>query len=149
MTPTNVSAISSRLPGAPDPLVAAFPDVDCGHAPLTQHIVVQLRTPKKMSAGGIVLPDEVRETEKWNTQTAKVVAVGPLAFKDRDTLKPWPEGPGFAVGDFVRVPLHGGDKWAVNIPGAQVDDHALFLCLRDTDVICKVTGDPLAIIAVV
>ena len=34
-----------------------------------------------------ILADEVRDTEKWNTQVAKVVAVGPLAFCDRNTGK--------------------------------------------------------------
>ena len=74
-------------------LQEAFPAVDPGALPVGGRILVQWRAAKKtVTSSGIVLIEETKETEKWNNQVAKVIAVGPLAFKKRDTLEPWPEG---------------------------------------------------------
>jgi co-chaperonin GroES (HSP10) len=76
---------------------------------------------------------------------AKVVAIGPIAFCHRDTMQPWPEGSWVSVGDYIRVPKWGGDRWEVKIPGEDdLEDPALFMILNDHEVIAKVTGDPLA-----
>lgn len=69
----------------------AFPSVEPGAKPLGGRILVQLRrTKKKTTAGGIILVEETKEAEKWNNMVAKVVEVGPLAFKNRDTMQSWP-----------------------------------------------------------
>jgi co-chaperonin GroES (HSP10) len=122
----------------------AFPAVDPGAAPLGGRILVQLRrTKKKSTNSGIILVEETRQTEKWNGQIAKVVAIGPLAFKHRDTMQSWPEGSWCEVGDFIRVPKWGGDRWEVKIPDeSDLEDPALFMILNDHEVIAKVTGDP-------
>jgi co-chaperonin GroES (HSP10) len=117
----------------------AFPPCDPGLAPSGNRVVVQLRTPKKMTKGGIVLPTDVRETEFWIAQTAKVLAVGPVAFRDRKTLELWPEGAWCAAGDYVRVPKQGGDRWVIELEDG---DQALIVVFSDLDVIGKVTGDP-------
>src|SRR5215510_5325160 len=70
----------------------AFPDVPAGVTPFGSRIVCQVRRPMDRTKSGFHLPQETRETEKWNTQVAKVIALGPGAFKDRDTLTVWPEG---------------------------------------------------------
>jgi co-chaperonin GroES (HSP10) len=136
-----------------DPLVAsseaelawAFPSVDPGAKPLGARILVQLRrTKKKTTSAGIILVEETKETEKWNNMVAKVIAVGPLAFKKRDTMEPWPEGSWCEVGDYLRVPKWGGDRWEVPVEGEPDEDQALFMVLNDHEVIAKVTGDPLA-----
>ena len=120
----------------------AFPAVDPGAKPLGARILVQLRrTKKKTTSAGIILVEETREAEKWNNMVAKVIELGPLAFKKRDTMEPWPEGSWCAVGDFIRVPKWGGDRWEVAIPGEE--EPALFMVLNDHEVIAKVTGDPL------
>jgi len=94
---------------------------------------------------GIILVSETKETEKWQNMVAKVIALGPLAFKKRDTMEPWVEGIWCEVGDFLRVPKWGGDRWEVPVPGASnEDDPALFMVLNDHEVIAKLTGDPLA-----
>ncbi len=73
-------------------LAWAFPSVDPGAKPLGARILVQLRrTKKKVTSAGIILVQETKETEKWNNMVAKVVDIGPLAFKKRDTMEPWPE----------------------------------------------------------
>ena len=125
-------------------LQEAFPAVDPGAVPVGGRILVQWRQVKKtVTSSGIVLVEETKETEKWNTQVAKVIAVGPLAFKKRDTLEPWPEGNWVQVGDFVRMPKWGGDRWEV--PFGEHDEHALFSIFNDHEVIAKVTGDPLKV----
>ena len=130
----------------PDPqeLAWAFPDVNPGMAPLGGRVVVQLRRIKKKT-GRIVLVEETKENEKWNNMIGRVVALGPLAYKNRDTMTAWPEGAWAQVGDFVRVPKWGGDRWEVKVEGQ--DDHedpALFMILNDHEIIAKVIGDPLA-----
>ena len=124
----------------------AFPEVDPGAAPVGGRILVQWRqTIKKTTASGIVLVEETKETEKWNNQVAKVIAVGPSAFKKRDTLEPWPEGNWVEVGDFVRVPKWGGDRWEVPFGDPSIGETALFSVFNDHEVIAKVTGDPLKV----
>jgi len=123
----------------------AFPDVQCGILPFGSRVLVQIRTPKTQSAGGIYMPNETRETEIWNTQVAKVIAMGPGAFRNRDTLELWPEGEWCHEGHFVRVPKYGGDRWQVPVP--QTGESALFTIFRDLDIIGRVEGDPLAIVA--
>ena len=127
-------------------LAWAFPSVDPGAKPLGGRILVQLRrTKKKTSGSGIILVEETKETEKWQNMVAKVLKIGPLAFKNRDTMQGWPEGSWCAVGDYIRVPKWGGDRWEVAVPGEdELEDKALFMVLNDHEVIAKLTGNPLA-----
>jgi co-chaperonin GroES (HSP10) len=127
-------------------LAWAFPSVDPGAQPLGGRILVQLRrTHKKATSAGIILVEETKETEKWNNMVAVVVALGPLAYKNRDTMEYWPEGTWSQVGDYIRVPKWGGDRWEVKVPGDDdYEDPALFMILNDHEVIAKLTGDPMA-----
>lgn len=129
----------------------AFPALDPGAKPLGARVLVQLRrVKKKTSSGGIILVEETRETEKWQNMVAKVIELGPLAFKKRDTMEPWVEGIWCEVGDFVRVPKWGGDRWEVPVPGAADDeDPVLFMVLNDHELIAKITGNPLDVKAFV
>ena len=125
-------------------LAWAFPSVDPGAAPLGGRILVQLRrTRQKTSGSGIILIEETKETEKWQNMVAKVIAVGPLAFKHRDTMASWPEGSWCEPGQFIRVPKWGGDRWEVPVPGEHDEDPALFAVFNDHEVIAKVLGNPL------
>ena len=121
----------------------SFPKVDPGLTPLGGRVLVQLRRVKKTTASGIILHNDTRDHEKYNTQIAKVVAVGPLAFKKRDTMEPWPEGIWAEPGDFVRVPKYGGDRFEVVI-NDEPEEPALFMLVNDHELIAKVTGDPMA-----
>jgi co-chaperonin GroES (HSP10) len=124
----------------------AFPSVDPGAKPLGGRILVQLRRTKKKTTGsGIILVEETKEAEKWNNMVAKVIEVGPLAFKNRDTMQGWPEGSWCVAGDYIRVPKWGGDRWEVKVPEEdQAEDPALFMILNDHEIIAKVTCSPLA-----
>jgi co-chaperonin GroES (HSP10) len=127
-----------------DAMAEAFPAVDAGIQPFGSRVLIQIRTPKKKSAGGIIIDIHgSNETEKWNTQIGKVVAMGPLAFKNRNDMKTWQEGEWCTAGEYVRVAKYGGDRWEVKIPGK--DESAMFVIFNDLDIIGQVTGDPLAI----
>jgi len=121
----------------------AFPPCDPGVTPFGSRVLCQIRTPKQKTKGGIILTSDTRETDAWNTQVAKVIGVGELAFRNRTTGEAWPEGSWCTVGDFVRVPKYGGDRWTVKTDDGQGE--ALVVIFNDLDLIGKVTGDPLAI----
>ncbi len=111
-----------------------FPPVDPGVQPQGNRIVVQLRKAKDLSKGGIVLVSETKATQKYNEVVAKVIKVGPLAYKDVMTLQPWPEGPWAEPGDLVRTIKYGGDRWAI----PHGDGEVVFIILQDREVICKI-----------
>ena len=123
-------------------LEEAFPSVDPGVTPFGSYVLIQIRCPKKTTSSGIIIVDDVQETEKWNTQVGKVISVGPLAFKNRNTMEDWPEGSWCSVGEYVRVAKYGGDRWEIPI---SKEEAAMFVIFKDTDLIGKVTGDPLRV----
>lgn len=137
---------SSTVDSQESELAWAFPSVDPGAKPLGGRILVQLRrTKKKATSAGIILVEETKETEKWQNMVAKVIEIGPLAFKHRDTMASWPEGSWCQAGEYIRVPKWGGDRWEVKVPGEDdLEDPALFMVLNDHEIIAKLTGDPLA-----
>jgi co-chaperonin GroES (HSP10) len=107
---------------------------------------VQLRrTKKKATSAGIILIEETKETEKWQNMVAKVIEIGPLAFKHRDTMQSWPEGSWCVAGDFIRVPKWGGDRWEREVPNEEGnEDPVLFMTINDHELIARVTDDPLS-----
>ncbi len=141
-----MNVIDSTVAGNSADLQDSFPAVDPGAKPLGARVLVQLRrTKKKTTAAGIILVEETRETEKWQNMVGKVIALGPLAFRKRDTMEPWVEGLWVDIGEYVRVPKWGGDRWEVPLPGAKEDeDPVLFMVLNDHEIIATVTGDPLS-----
>jgi co-chaperonin GroES (HSP10) len=127
----------------PEEMAWAFPEVKPGQRPYGGRVIVQLRRIKK-TAGRIIIVDETKENEKWNNMIGKVVAIGPLAFKNKDTMASWPEGSWAQIGDYVRVPRWGGDRWERNVPGEDEKDPVLFMTLNDHELIAKITDDPLS-----
>lgn len=144
MSKSSVAELPSR---SERDLAEAFPNAEPGLQPLGSRVLVQMRTPRRVSKGGVILTAADRDAEKWNTQVAKVVALGPLAFCNRDTGKPWAEGKWCQVGDFVRVAKYGGDRWEV--PVGSDDEPALFILFNDLEIMGLVTGDPLGVRAYV
>jgi co-chaperonin GroES (HSP10) len=97
---------------------------------------VQLRREKVSSKGGILLVDETRQTLRFNETVAKVISIGPLAYKSPDNLEPWVEGPWCQVGDLVRTIKYGGDRFVV-----QPDDDGapvVFITVQAREVISKI-----------
>ena len=133
--------------GVSDPVELdwAFPAVKPGQEPYGGRVIVQLRRIKRKTSGRIILVEETKENEKWNNMIGRVVAIGPLAFKNRDTMQAWPEGSWAQIGDYVRVPKWGGDRWERTVSGGEEgEDPVLFMTLNDHELIAKVTDDPLS-----
>ena len=120
--------VGTQQASDPAELAWAFPDVPAGQAPLGGRVIVQLRRIKK-NAGKIILVEETKENEKWNNMIGRVVAIGPLAYRNRDTMATWPEG-----------------SWARPVTGEENGDlnPVLFMTINDHEVIAKVTDDPLS-----
>lgn len=114
----------------------AFPIVPCGVKPLGSRVLVQLRTVRNKTNAGLILVEDTKAFNKSVAQIAKIVALGPIAYRNRDTLDRWPEGAWVEVGDFVRVPKYGGDRFERAIPGT--DDTAIFCIFNDHEIIAKV-----------
>lgn len=113
-----------------------FPDVDPGIEILGDRVLVQLRREKIASKGGILLVEETRQTLRFNETVAKVRDIGPLAYKNPETMSPWPEGQWVQIGDLVRTIKYGGDRFVV-----QPDDDGapvVFITLKATEVISKI-----------
>jgi co-chaperonin GroES (HSP10) len=113
-----------------------FPEIDPGVEILGDRVLVQLRREKITSKGGIILVDETKQTLRFNETVAKVISIGPLAYKSPDDLTPWPEGPWCNVGDLVRTIKYGGDRFVVQ----PEDDGApvVFITLQAREVISKI-----------
>lgn len=119
----------------------AFPTIEPGVVPFGSRVLCQIRRAKTRTKGGIILAEETRDTEMWNTQVAKIRALGPLAFHNRSTGEPWPEGKWVEVGDYVRAPKYGGDRWSVRDANGE---EVIFVLFNDLDLLGKISGDPLA-----
>jgi co-chaperonin GroES (HSP10) len=113
-----------------------FPDVDPGVEILGDRVLVQLRREKTTSKGGIFLVEETRQTLRFNETVAKVISIGPLAYKSPQDLTPWVEGPWCQIGDLVRTIKYGGDRFVL-----QPDDDGapvVFITLQAREVISKI-----------
>lgn len=119
----------------------SFPAVDPKVLPLGARVLCQLVTTRSMTKSGIMLVQETKETEQWNMQVARVLALGPLAFCNRETGKPWNEGMWAEPGDFVIIPRWGGQRRTVQ--DKQGGDPVFFVTVNDHEVIEKVYGNPL------
>jgi co-chaperonin GroES (HSP10) len=135
----------------------AFPAVDPGTEPFGSLVLLQIKAAATKTKGGLILSDNTIETEADNTKVAKVLACGPLAFHDRATKTPWPEGAWCQPGEFVRIGLYGGDRWRVCYDTVKVKDrdgrvireqkvYAEFALLEDLVLKGRVK-DPLAALA--
>lgn len=129
----------------PETLEEAFPAVDPGIVPHGDYVLLQLKKPKKRSTkAGIILVEETQATDKYNNCVAKVIALGPLAYSDPQTLASWPEGKWVSEGDYVMTVKWGGarfDQPFVNKEGEQ--DFASFVIVHDREIYCSIIGDPL------
>jgi co-chaperonin GroES (HSP10) len=113
-----------------------FPHIDTGIEVAGDRVLVQLRREKSTSKGGIILVDETRQTLRFNETVAKVIQIGPLAYKSPEDLTPWPEGNWCNVGDLVRTIKYGGDRFVV-----QPDDEGspvVFITLQAREIISRI-----------
>ena len=120
-------------------LQSAFPEIDPGLYPKGARVLVQLRTVREKTEGGIVLVEDSRQFNKANTQLGKMIHLGPIAYRNRETGQPWPEGTWVKAGDLVRVPKYGGDRFERKIPGT--NDTAIFCIFSDHEIIAQIDPD--------
>ena len=113
-----------------------FPEIDPGVEVVGDRVLVQLRREKIKSKGGIILVDETKQTLRYNETVAKVIQIGPLAYKSPEDLTPWIEGPWCEVGQYVRTIKYGGDRFVIqpNDEGAPV----VFITIQAREVISKI-----------
>lgn len=122
-------------------VLANFPNVVPKVIPVGARVLCQLITPRSTTASGIVLVHETKETERWNNQVARVIAMGPLAFCNRETGLPWHEGMWCEPGDFVIIPRWGGNRRTVKTK--EGEDPVYFVTVNDHEIIERVYGNPL------
>lgn len=83
-----------------------FPKIDSGIKPTGNTVIIQgIHIPEKR--GGIILTQDYRDTEAYDVQVGMIVAMGPLAYKNKTTLEPWKEGNWAEVGAIVSLPRSG------------------------------------------
>lgn len=109
-----------------------FPDVEHGIKPLGSQVLVQGKLIPAKTTSGIALPDDYREKESYLIRIGKIVAVGDLAFKNRDTGAVWQEGEWAKVGDFVYAPA-SGSVISKMVNGERIT----FVLLNDVELIAK------------
>lgn len=117
-------------------LSTAFPDVKPGLKPLGARVLVQLRTVREKTHAGIVLVEDSKAFNKANTQLGKIISLGPIAFRNRESGELWREGVWARAGDLVRIPKWGGDRFERKIPGTE--DTAIFCIFSDHELIAQV-----------
>lgn len=126
---------------SPSEIEDAFPKIDFGIIPTGSRVLVQIRRPKT-KIGSILLSEYSKDAELDNTQVAKVIAVGPLAFRSRNTMELWPEGAWYKEGDYVFVPKYAGSRWRRDLPN-QKGEKVEFVIFNDLDIVGLVTINPL------
>lgn len=118
-----------------------FPEVDCGREPCGNRITVQLmRVPRKH--GSILIASETQDFNRNSTAVCRVVKIGHIAFKHRETGEQWKEGAWAEIGDIVLMPRYGGmNRVEIPVPGATEDDSpVIFATYNDYDVLDRVVG---------
>lgn len=122
----------------------AFPVIDPEFEPFGPKVLIQVRRVLTRTKSGIFLGEADKTTEAWNTVVGKLIAVGPLAFKNRATAQPWPEGMWAQIGDMVRFPRHTGDRLSVKLNDDR-GDPVVILLLDDHQITGRYTGNPMDI----
>ena len=72
------------------------------------HVLVRPVSIKEKTKGGILLPDSTKEDMSYLTTVGRVVALGDLAYQDKDKF---PKGEWCKVGDYVAYGRHVGHKF--------------------------------------
>jgi len=134
-------------PLASDDLLRYFPPIASPLLPMEDRVVVQLRKPPLTAYAGssLILGTGDRDTERWNQCVGKILALGKQAV---ETAAEWD----LSEGDYVRIPVYGGDRIEVPCPDEyrfqhvtkHVKDDAdiILVTIRIHEVLSKITVDP-------
>ena len=94
--------------------------------PMNWKVLIQPNDIKAETKGGILLPDKVKENEQILTAHGTVMAVGELAYRERETGERWKQEIVPQVGDKVTYGKYAGQKIVVN--------NVRFLLLNDDEI---------------
>ena len=96
-----------------------FPKAHCPVEATFHYIIVQMKKPITTSRGGIILPDETKDAEYYNTIIGKVLHIGPSAFRVRATGSPIYaySSPPYGVGDYVLFGKFAGQRFKSSSDG--------------------------------
>ena len=94
--------------------------------PMNWKVLIQPNDIKAEPKGGILLPDKVKENEQILTAHGTVMAVGELAYRERETGERWKQEIVPQVGDKVTYGKYAGQKIVVN--------NVRFLLLNDDEI---------------
>lgn len=106
-------------------MIPALTDCDPGFDPVEYNVLIAPETVAEKTAGGLFLPDAVKETDELAAVRGLLVAVSPLAFN----FDVWPEDgpPRPKPGDHVIYARYGG----IVLKG---DDGRDYRLMKDKDV---------------
>lgn len=139
----------------------AFPShVNPGIYPTGDFLLIQYQRAAD-KVGAVYLPQQGKEILKANIVVARVLALGPLAYRNKvpnldkngeilrnpdgsAVFEEWPEGAHVRPGQFVRALKMAPDRWGVADP---LDKHNMvgFGICRESDVIGVVIGNPMSV----
>jgi co-chaperonin GroES (HSP10) len=94
--------------------------------PMNWKVLIQPNDIKAETKGGILLPDKVKENEQILTAHGTVMAIGELAYRERETGERWKQEIVPQVGDKVTYGKYAGQKIVVN--------NVRFLLLNDDEI---------------
>ena len=118
-----------------DPSLIEKPLLDRLPQPTGWRVLVMPYQGKAQTAGGLYVPDEVRERESVATTVAYVLKVGPLAYKDTDKFGP-DAAPWCAEGQWVCIGRYSGSRFKID--GGEVriinDDEVIATIFEPDDI---------------
>ena len=82
--------------------------------PMGWKVLIQPNEPKKSTEGGIVIPTKAIEAEEYLTAHGTVMAMGELAYRDRESGTRWRSDQWPKVGDRITYGKYAGQKLIVN-----------------------------------
>ena len=94
--------------------------------PMNWKILIQPNEIKTQTAGGILLPDKVKENEQFLTAHGVVCAIGQLAYRDRNTGEKWKQDKTPQISDIVTYGKYAGQKIVVQ--------NVRFILLNDDEI---------------
>ena len=82
--------------------------------PMGWKILIQPNQTKSKTKRGIILPSKAKESEAYLTAHGEVLAIGELAYRDRNTGERWKLHATPKVGDKVTYGKYAGQKLIIN-----------------------------------
>jgi len=96
-----------------------------GISPFEYKVVLKVKEQEEKTEGGILLPDSIKEKEKYAISYGTLVAIGEIAFTDPD----WLDKP--KLGDFLMF-----DKYAGTL--VKGNDGQDYRVMNDKEIVAKI-----------